>query len=166
MASLLSLPFELRLRILEYAIVDKELLVCLDRKCIDHYCFGPFKPINRNAKLLMICNKISEELKLRVMPKLKLYCCSASTARKYMEIYRPRLDSLEYLRLPAGALWYDQQSAEDRDMWKAARASSAPELSFLSLVEVEELPSDLPACVSLALRYEPLDSVKLGSGSD
>ena len=163
MASLLSLPFEVRLKILEYAITDKALLICLGRRCILHYCFGPFKPLNRNANLMLICNKINDELKLRLMPNFKLFCCSETTAKKYMEIYRPRLDKLEYLRLPTTALWYPQ-GEEDRDLHMAACASSAPELSCLSLVQVEELPSDVPQCVRFTLRYEPQGGINLRNG--
>ena len=67
MALLLGLPLELRLKILDYAIIDKKLFVCLDRPCIHHYCFDPLEPLNRNAKLLMISKKINEELKLRII---------------------------------------------------------------------------------------------------
>lgn len=79
---LLTLPAEIRYRILKFATQHDEILGCNPETCEQDYFDGTSKHIpNPNTALWLICKQISAELPLIGQTKAALRCCKLTCAR-------------------------------------------------------------------------------------
>ena len=165
MATLLTFPLELRLKILEFAIVDKEIFVCFDQLCIHNRLYSPFAPVNRNIGLLLTCQQLNREVNSFTLPKLKLRCCSYDTAKKYLALYRPRINHLEYMRVSTKILFPPDTDSWLKTLQRTTCMQTRRAFHGMKFVEIEDLQERVDECVRLIIRYEPCVSARVEDGN-